>query len=182
MNGNRLWISILDSAAYILQMTSAGPRFVADLAGAGRTIINGGDGVVCYCHFQRGREVTALEGLQKWQASSDTAAWIDEQVPQCGFCQNSQMMTAKAAAGQESNHLTDAQIRVGGMARILAADDVLPVQLPSSAAKAMAGIVTFRQEVMWRAPSRTFRNRFRRIGKNGTASRRTFLKSSGLLS
>ncbi len=44
-------------------------------------------------------------------------AWIDEQVPQCGFCQNGQIMTAKALLDRNP-HPTDAQIREG-MARTL---------------------------------------------------------------
>ena len=44
-------------------------------------------------------------------------AWIDEQVPQCGFCQNGQIMTAKALLDTNPNP-TDAQIREG-MARTL---------------------------------------------------------------
>ena len=39
-------------------------------------------------------------------------AWIDEQVPQCGFCQNGQIMTAKALLDRNPNP-TDAQIREG---------------------------------------------------------------------
>ena len=37
-------------------------------------------------------------------------AWIDEQVPQCGFCQNGQIMTAKAMLDKNPSP-TDAQIR-----------------------------------------------------------------------
>ena len=39
-------------------------------------------------------------------------AWIDEQVPQCGFCQNGQIMTAKALLDRNPNP-TDAEIREG---------------------------------------------------------------------
>ena len=39
-------------------------------------------------------------------------AWIEEQVPQCGFCQNGQIMTAKALLDKNPNP-TDAQIREG---------------------------------------------------------------------
>src|SRR3979409_741494 len=39
-------------------------------------------------------------------------AWIDEQVPQCGFCQNGQIMTAKVLLDRNPNP-TDAQIREG---------------------------------------------------------------------
>ena len=61
-------------------------------------------------HSVRG-EVTTLEGL----ATGGTLhpiqqAWIDEQVPACGFCQNGQIMTAKALLDRNP-HPTDAQIR-----------------------------------------------------------------------
>ncbi len=39
-------------------------------------------------------------------------AWIDEQVPQCGFCENGQILTAKALLDKTPNP-TDAQIREG---------------------------------------------------------------------
>jgi aerobic-type carbon monoxide dehydrogenase small subunit (CoxS/CutS family) len=39
-------------------------------------------------------------------------AWIDEQVPQCGFCQNGQIITAKVLLDKNPNP-TDAQIREG---------------------------------------------------------------------
>ena len=40
------------------------------------------------------------------------SAWIDEQVPQCGFCQNGQIMTSKALLDRNPNP-TDEEIRRG---------------------------------------------------------------------
>ena len=58
-------------------------------------------------------EVTTLEGLaQHGVLHPIQQAWIDEQVPQCGFCQNGQIMTAKALLDRNPNP-TDAQIREG---------------------------------------------------------------------
>jgi aerobic-type carbon monoxide dehydrogenase small subunit (CoxS/CutS family) len=37
-------------------------------------------------------------------------AWIEEQAPQCGFCQNGQIITAKVLL-DKNPHPTDAQIR-----------------------------------------------------------------------
>ena len=63
-------------------------------------------------------EVTTLEGIAKnGKLHPVQQAWIDEQVPQCGFCQNGQIMTAKALLDKTPNP-TDAQIREG-MARVL---------------------------------------------------------------
>ena len=45
----------------------------------------------------QGVEITTLEGLAKdGKLHPVQQAWIDEQVPQCGFCQNGQILTAKA--------------------------------------------------------------------------------------
>ena len=58
-------------------------------------------------------EITTLEGLAKeGRLHPVQRAWIDEQVPQCGFCQNGQIMTAKALLDRNPNP-TDAQIREG---------------------------------------------------------------------
>jgi isoquinoline 1-oxidoreductase subunit alpha len=43
-----------------------------------------------------GRRVTTIEGLQSKQAKAVQAAWIDLQVPQCGYCQSGQIMSATA--------------------------------------------------------------------------------------
>ena len=44
-----------------------------------------------------GAEITTLEGLaENGTLHPLQQAWIDEQVPQCGFCQNGQILTAKA--------------------------------------------------------------------------------------
>ena len=61
----------------------------------------------------QGSEITTLEGLAKDGSLHPVQqAWIDEQVPQCGFCQNGQIMTAKALLDRNPNP-TDAEIREG---------------------------------------------------------------------
>jgi len=58
-------------------------------------------------------EIVTLEGLARdGQLHPIQQAWIDEQVPACGFCQNGQMLTAKALLDKTPNP-TDAQIREG---------------------------------------------------------------------
>ena len=42
------------------------------------------------------RQVTTIEGLQSQQAKAVQAAWISLQVPQCGYCQSGQIMSASA--------------------------------------------------------------------------------------
>jgi isoquinoline 1-oxidoreductase alpha subunit len=56
-----------------------------------------------------GRQVTTIEGLQSKPAKAVQAAWVDLQVPQCGYCQSGQIMSA--AALLETNPApTDADI------------------------------------------------------------------------
>jgi isoquinoline 1-oxidoreductase subunit alpha len=43
-----------------------------------------------------GREVTTIEGLHGAPAKAVQAAWISLQVPQCGYCQSGQVMSATA--------------------------------------------------------------------------------------
>ena len=57
--------------------------------------------------------ITTLEGLSTDGVLDPVQqAWIDVQVPQCGFCQNGQIMTAKALLDRNPNP-TDAEIRQG---------------------------------------------------------------------
>ena len=43
-----------------------------------------------------GKQVTTIEGLQSKPAKAVQAAWIKLQVPQCGYCQSGQIMSAAA--------------------------------------------------------------------------------------
>ena len=43
-----------------------------------------------------GRQVTTIEGLDSKAAKAVQAAWIELQVPQCGYCQSGQVMSATA--------------------------------------------------------------------------------------
>ena len=56
-----------------------------------------------------GRKVTTLEGLSGDRSHPVQRAWLAEQVPQCGYCQPGQMMTAAALLARIP-HPTDADI------------------------------------------------------------------------
>ena len=43
-----------------------------------------------------GRKVTTIEGLASAPAKAVQAAWVELQVPQCGYCQSGQIMSATA--------------------------------------------------------------------------------------
>src|SRR5438067_2830664 len=106
---------------YILRndLELRGPRFGCGLGqcGACTVIINGVATRSCVTPVSAVKsEVTTLEGLSKGGALHPVQeAWIEVQVPQCGFCQNGQIMTAKALL-DKTPHPTNAQIREG-MAR-----------------------------------------------------------------
>ena len=91
-----------------------GPRFGCGLGqcGACAVIINGAATRSCVTPIATVKtEVTTLEGLSKNGVLHPIQqAWIEEQAPQCGFCQNGQIMTAKALLDRTPNP-TDAQIR-----------------------------------------------------------------------
>jgi isoquinoline 1-oxidoreductase subunit alpha len=43
-----------------------------------------------------GKQITTIEGLQSSVAKAVQAAWVRIQVPQCGYCQSGQIMSATA--------------------------------------------------------------------------------------
>lgn len=93
-----------------------GPRFGCGLGQCGlcTVIINGQATRSCILPTSAAKdEITTLEGLaQDGKLHPVQQAWIDEQVPQCGFCQNGQMMTAKVLLDNNPNP-TDEEIRRG---------------------------------------------------------------------
>ena len=91
-----------------------GPHFGCGLGqcGACAVIINGAATRSCVTPVSSVRgEVTTLEGLSaKGSLHPVQQAWIEEQVPACGFCQNGQIIAAKTLLDRTPNP-TDAQIR-----------------------------------------------------------------------
>lgn len=43
-----------------------------------------------------GREITTIEGLSGREAAAVQRAWVARDVPQCGYCQSGQVMSAVA--------------------------------------------------------------------------------------
>src|ERR1700689_2666069 len=56
-----------------------------------------------------GKAITTIEGLQPGGLHVLQQAWIAEEVPQCGYCQTGQIMTAAALLAKTANP-TDADI------------------------------------------------------------------------
>jgi len=58
----------------------------------------------------RGMEITTIEGLSQDEKHPVQEAWIEHDVPQCGYCQSGQIMTATAFL-QTNNNPTEAEIK-----------------------------------------------------------------------
>ena len=58
-----------------------------------------------------GKSVTTIEGLSKNQSHPLQKAWVEAQVPQCGYCQSGQIMQA-AALLAENNDPSDEDIEI----------------------------------------------------------------------
>ena len=50
-----------------------------------------------------GRSVTTIEGLDSETGQAVQQAWLELQVPQCGFCQSGQIMSATALLDRKAN-------------------------------------------------------------------------------
>ena len=81
-----------------LKMT--GTKFGCGIAqcGACTVHIDGQPARSCSTQLQAvaGMNITTIEGLSNGHLHPLQAAWIAEQVPQCGYCQSGQLMTAAA--------------------------------------------------------------------------------------
>ena len=76
------------------------------------TVILEGDAVrSCQTPVSRaaGKQVTTIEGLSRDRSHPVQRAWIEEQVPQCGYCQSGQIMAAVVLL-KATPHPTDADI------------------------------------------------------------------------
>jgi isoquinoline 1-oxidoreductase subunit alpha len=56
-----------------------------------------------------GKKITTIEGLSPTSSHPLQRAWIEEQVPQCGYCQSGQIMSAAALLAKTPKP-TEAQI------------------------------------------------------------------------
>jgi aerobic-type carbon monoxide dehydrogenase small subunit (CoxS/CutS family) len=124
-----------------------GPRFGCGLGQCGACTVLIDNQAVRSCvqpmSTLKNREIVTLEGLaQNGRLHPLQQAWIDEQVPQCGFCQNGQILTAKALLDRTPNP-SDAQIRQGMNGTLCRCMTYYRVQAAiKRAAKAMASTDT----------------------------------------
>ena len=116
VNGTRREVEVPGDTPllYVLRndLELSGPQFGCGVSqcGACSVLVDGKEARSCVLSVSRaaGKEITTLEGLPaRWAGQKDRPpseadavlhpvqqAWIDEQVPQCGFCQNGMMIKA----------------------------------------------------------------------------------------
>ena len=77
----------------------------AALCGACTVHINGQAVRSCQTplSFASGKSVTTIEGLSEHGNHALQAAWIKHEVPQCGYCQSGQLMSAAALLAKNKN-------------------------------------------------------------------------------
>jgi isoquinoline 1-oxidoreductase alpha subunit len=90
-----------------------GTKFGCGMALCGACTVHVGGEAVRSCvmplSMVAGKQVTTIEGLQSKSAKAVQAAWIELQVPQCGYCQSGQIMSATALL-EKNAAPTDADI------------------------------------------------------------------------
>jgi aerobic-type carbon monoxide dehydrogenase small subunit (CoxS/CutS family) len=81
------------------------------LCGACTVHINGSPARSCITPISSvaGKTITTIEGLSANSSHPVQRAWVEEDVPQCGYCQSGQIMTAAALLAKTSKP-TDADI------------------------------------------------------------------------
>lgn len=88
----------------------------------------------------QGQKITTIEGLaQNGALTAVQKAWIEHDVPQCGYCQSGQVMSATALLRQNPNP-TDAQIDAAMQGNICRCGTYLRIRAAiKSAAKSLSG-------------------------------------------
>lgn len=95
------------------QLGLTGTKYGCGIAMCGACTVHVDGAAVRSCSFPagdaQGRDITTIEGLSPDRSHPVQRAWIEEQVPQCGYCQSGMIMAA-AALLREVPHPSDADI------------------------------------------------------------------------
>jgi isoquinoline 1-oxidoreductase alpha subunit len=90
-----------------------GTKYGCGVALCGACVVHVNGEPVRSCNMQvsevAGRKVTTIEGLSKGGTHPLQKAWVAEEVPQCGYCQSGQIMSAAALLAKNKSP-SDAEI------------------------------------------------------------------------
>jgi isoquinoline 1-oxidoreductase alpha subunit len=118
LNGNRQSVDLTDTQTPLLWVLRdtlglTGTKFGCGMAlcGACTVHINGNATRACITPISSvaGKTVTTIEGLSADTTHPVQTAWIEEDVPQCGYCQSGQLMAAASLLAKTPKP-TDADI------------------------------------------------------------------------
>jgi aerobic-type carbon monoxide dehydrogenase small subunit (CoxS/CutS family) len=93
------------------QLGLTGTKYSCGIAECGACAVHVNGDVVHSCTITVGEvedsEITTIEGFKGKVADALRRAWIQEDVPQCGYCQPGQIMTAAALLSEKPNPTDD---------------------------------------------------------------------------
>ena len=108
LNGSRTEVDVDPSTPLLWVLRDhlglTGTKFGCGVAQCGACTVHVNDEAVRSCAYMidavEGARVTTIEGLSKGGAHPLQKAWIEQQVPQCGYCQPGFIMAAAALIRQ----------------------------------------------------------------------------------
>ena len=118
VNGKSHKISVDDQETPLLWVLRdtlglSGTKFGCGVAQCGACLVhvNGEPALSCTTQVSQvaGKKITTIEGLSRDGSHPVQKAWIAAEVPQCGYCQSGQIMSAAALLAKNKNP-SDAEI------------------------------------------------------------------------
>ncbi len=104
LNGRHQTVDVADDTPLLWVLRDSlnltGTKFGCGISQCGACTVHLDGGAIRSCQIPisavEGAEVTTIEGLSAMGTHAVQQAWVEEQVPQCGYCQSGQIMSAVA--------------------------------------------------------------------------------------